>query len=173
MLTGEKDPQLATPEGKVVGPAIDGVIIRPCTTIVDERGERFEIYSPAWKLMEAPLVYAYHVMIRPGKVKGWVYHELQDDRLTLVSGAVKVVLYDMREGSPTHGVVQEINLSERNRALVTIPSRVVHAVQNIGNVDATFVNLPTRAYDHANPDKYRVDMKAGTIPYKFDRGLGW
>ena len=173
MITGEKDPQLATPEGKVVGPVIDGVVVRPANTIVDERGEMFEIYDPAWGIMAAPLVYAYHVLIRPGKVKGWVYHELQDDRLTLVSGVVRIVLYDMREGSPTQGVVQEINLSERNRALVIIPRRVVHAVQNIGDCDATFVNLPTRAYDHANPDKYRIDMKSGQIPYKFDRGLGW
>jgi dTDP-4-dehydrorhamnose 3,5-epimerase len=83
------------------------------------------------------------------------------------------VLYDMREGSPTHGVVQEINVSDRNRALVVIPRRVVHAVQNIGTCDATFVNLPSRPYDHANPDKYRIDMNSGQIPYEFDRGLGW
>lgn len=173
MITASRDPQLATPEGKVVGPTIEGVVVRPATTIVDERGEMTELYSPAWGVMEAPLVYSYHVLIRPGKVKGWVYHELQDDRLCLLSGVVRVVLYDMRDGSPTQGNVQEINLSEHNRALVVIPRRVVHAVQNIGNQDATFVNFPTRAYDHANPDKYRIDMKSGQIPYQFDRGMGW
>ena len=173
MITGAKDPQLATPEGKVVGATIEGVVVRPANTIVDERGELTELYSPAWGISEAPLVYAYHILIRPGKVKGWVYHELQDDRLILLSGVVRIALYDMREGSRTKGNVQEINLSERNRALVIIPRRVVHAVQNIGREDATFVNLPTRAYDHANPDKYRIDMKSGKIPYEFDRGMGW
>jgi dTDP-4-dehydrorhamnose 3,5-epimerase len=142
-------------------------------TIVDERGEIFELYDTAWGVMAAPMVYAYHITIRPGKVKGWVYHELQEDRLIPVSGVVRVVLYDMRDESPTRGLVQEINISERNRALVVIPRRVVHAVQNIGAGDATFVNLPTRAYDHVNPDKYRIDMKSGRIPYEFDRGIGW
>lgn len=173
MIRGEKDPQLITPEGKVVGPTVEGVVVRPANTVVDERGEIFEVYNPAWGVTDAPLVYAYHILIRPGKVKGWVYHELQDDRLVVLSGAVRIVLYDMREGSPTQGVVQEINVSERNRALVFIPRRVVHAVQNIGDRDATFINLPTRAYDHVNPDKYRIDMKSGRIPYEFDRGLGW
>jgi len=173
MIQGEKDEQTVTPEGELVGPTIDGVVVRPANTIVDERGEIFELYDPAWGVLDAPLVYAYHILIRPGKVKGWVYHELQDDRLAVVSGAVRIVLYDMRDGSPTQGAVQEINLSERNRALVVIPRRVVHAVQNIGDVDATFVNMPSRPYDHVNPDKYRIDIRSGQVPYEFDRGLGW
>jgi dTDP-4-dehydrorhamnose 3,5-epimerase len=173
MIKGEKDPQLVTPDGKVVGPTIEGVVVRRTNTLVDERGEIFELYNPAWGVMDAPLVYAYHILIRPGKVKGWVYHELQEDRLVPLSGAVRIVLYDMRQGSPTQGVVQEINISERNRAMVVIPRLVVHAVQNIGHEDASFINMPTRPYDHANPDKFRIDLNSGQIPYEFDRGLGW
>lgn len=173
MISGLRDPQLATPEGKLVGKTIEGVVVRPATTIVDERGEICEVYNPAWGVMDAPLVYVYQVGLRPGKIKGWVYHKEQDDRLFLSQGALKIVLYDMRDGSPTAGVIQEVCLSERNRGLLVIPRLVVHAVQNIGTQDALFINLPTKAYNHRTPDKFRISMTSGEIPYDFNRGPGW
>ncbi len=80
---------------------IAGVTIRMATTQIDERGEVCEIYNPAWGFMDAPLVYVYQALIRPGKIKGWVYHELQDDRLFVSLGTLKIVLFDTREDSPT------------------------------------------------------------------------
>jgi dTDP-4-dehydrorhamnose 3,5-epimerase len=44
---------------------------------------------------------------------------------------------------------------------------VYHAVQNIGIVDAVFINMPTRPYDHGDPDKLRLPLKNGLIPYSF------
>jgi dTDP-4-dehydrorhamnose 3,5-epimerase len=29
------------------------------------------------------------------------------------------------------------------------------------------INLPTRPFDRANPDKYRVDPHSGAIPFDF------
>jgi len=63
-------------------------------------------------------------------------------------------------------------VSERNRALVVFPQGVYHAIQNIGESEATFVNMPTRAYDHADPDKYRLPIRNDLIPYAFDDGPG-
>ena len=77
------------------------------------------------------------------------------------------MLYDARPESPTHGRVQEIYLSERNRALMVIPRGVFHAVQNVGTFDAAFVNLPTRPYSHADPDKFRLPHDTDQIPYRF------
>jgi len=71
-------------------------------------------------------------MIRPGKTKGWVYHEHQHDRIVVSCGFLKWVLYDQREESPTFKMINEITMSERNRKLLLIPRRVVHAVHNIG-----------------------------------------
>ena len=34
------------------------------------------------------------------------------------------------------------------------------------------VNLPTRAYDHAHPDKYRLPLDTDLIPFRFDEKLG-
>jgi dTDP-4-dehydrorhamnose 3,5-epimerase len=173
MLQPRRDSQTVTPSGESVAPLIDGVIVRMATTLPDERGELCEVYNPAWELSDAPLVYAYQVIIRPHKVKGWVVHHEQDDRLFVSLGVVKIVLYDDRLNSPTYRQINEICLGERNRGLVVIPRGVYHAIQNIGSSDALFFNLPTRPYDHAHPDKYRLPLDTDLIPYRFASGLGW
>lgn len=81
-----KDRQTVTPEGVHTDPRIAGVVVRPAVTHVDERGELCEIYNPAWGAHESPMVYAYQSMIRPGKVKGWIVHHLQDDRVFVTWG---------------------------------------------------------------------------------------
>ena len=172
-LSSRKDPQSVEPSGKRVGQLIDGVVVRDAVTHEDERGDLTEIYDPAWGIMEAPLVYVYQTTIRPGRVKGWVYHKLQHDRLFVSNGWLKIVLYDMRPASPTHGLVNEIFASERRRRLVTIPPLVLHAVENLGLNEGVFVNMPTRPYNHADPDKYRVALDAPDVPYSFDKGRGW
>lgn len=161
-----------TPEGVRTEPRIAGVAVRAAMTHSDERGELCEIFNPAWKFHEAPLVYVYQSMVRPHKVKGWVVHHLQEDRLFVSLGTLRIVLYDGREDSPTQGMINELFLGERNRAMIVIPSGVYHAVQNVGESDAYFINLPTRAYDHANPDKYRLPLDTDLIPFRFDEKLG-
>ena len=52
----------------------------------DERGTIREIYDLRWGFTDDPLVYVYHVTIRPGQVKGWVVHLKQNDRLFAVLG---------------------------------------------------------------------------------------
>ena len=152
-LTGTKDPPTVTPEGKRLEPLIDGVIVRPAVVQQDERGEICELYDPAWGVVPDPLVYVYAASIRPGRVKGWVYHKAQVDRLFALLGTLKIVLYDLRDESATRGMINEIFLGERARGLVVIPAMVAHAVQNVGDKEATFINMPTRPYRHADPDK--------------------
>ena len=171
MLKGRKDKASVTASGARLEERIAGVTVRLATTQFDERGEVCEIYDPAWGLLPDPLVYVYTSLIRPGRVKGWVYHERQFDRLFILSGFLKIVLYDIREESATRGMVNEIHLTERNRALIVIPPFVVHGVQNVGGIDGVFVNMPSRPYDHANPDKFRVER--ADVPYSFDKGSGW
>lgn len=168
-----KDPQTITPEGDFVRSLIDGVIVRPAQTIEDRRGEIVEMYRPAWGLHADPLVFVYQVLIRPGAVKGWVVHERQEDRLFMSMGVLRWALYDARPDSPTHGQVNDLVFSDRNRGLLVIPRGVYHAVRNIGTGDALFINMPTRPYDHADPDKFRLPLENGVIPFSFDDGPGW
>ena len=168
-----KDAQTVTAAGERPAPKIVGVRVRLAVSHLDERGELTEIYDPAWNFDPEPVVYVYQTTVRPGRVKGWVVHYRQEDRMFISMGAAKIVLYDAREDSPTRGAIEEIHLGERRRGLLRIPRGVYHAVENIGDSDLLFVNMPTRAYQHADPDKYRLPLDTPQIPYRFDTRRGW
>lgn len=169
-----KDQQTVTTSGERLQSYIDGVRLHYVNTQVDERGTLVEIYNPAWNFHEAPLVYVYQMTIRPNHVKGWVVHFEQDDRLFLNQGTVKIVLYDDRPDSSTYQRINEIFMSEYRRGLIIFPKGVYHAIHNIGNEDASLINMPTKPFNHANPDKYRLPLENDVIPYRFDTNkLGW
>ncbi|MSP14779.1 MAG: dTDP-4-dehydrorhamnose 3,5-epimerase [Chloroflexi bacterium] len=168
-----KDRQTVTPDGQDVHPRIDGVVIRRAPPVEDKRGEIVEVYNPAWGLHPQPLVYVYQSTLRPGAIKGWIVHEKQDDRLFMVSGFMRWALFDNRPESATYKLLNVFTFSERNRALLVIPQGVFHGVQNIGATEAIFINMPTRPYNHADPDKLRLPIKNDLIPFDFDDGPGW
>ena len=161
-----KRPQSVTAEGDYVAPIIEGVRIRPAITHPDTRGSICEIYSEQWDFAEEPLVYVYEITIRPGVTKGWIKHELQDDRLFTMQGAIRLTLYDDRPDSPTTGVVTDRCFDDHTRSLVRIPAGVWHAIGNVGLTDARLVNCPTRPYDHEQPDKWDLPLDSELIPLK-------
>jgi dTDP-4-dehydrorhamnose 3,5-epimerase len=168
-----QDRQTVTSDGLSVTPRIHGVVIQSSVTHEDDRGTLCEIMSPHRPPHPAPLVYVYQFTIRPGKIKGWHIHHLHDDRIFISQGHVKVVLYDNRPDSPTFGLVNEIYRTEQDRTLMVIPAFVFHAHENIGSTDALFVSMPTRAYNHASPDVYRLPIDTDQIPYSFKDRRGW
>ena len=163
-----KDLQTVTPDGKSTAPMIEGVILRTLAPQADERGEICEVFNPAWGVHPAPLVYVYQATVRPGYVKGWIVQRHQDDRLFVSIGRIRIVLYDDRADSPTRGMLNSFTVTERNRALVVIPRGVFHAVQNVGESEAVYINMPTAPYNHANPDKYRLPLRNDLIPFDFE-----
>ena len=169
----KKDVQTVTADWELVAPRIEGVEWKFIPPLADERGEITEIYRASWGLHADPLVYVYQTLVRPGKVKGWVVHRSQDDRIFHSSGTLQWVLFDDRADSPTRGLLNDFTLSERRRALFVIPRGVYHAVRNVGVQDATFINLPTRPYDHEDPDKYRLPLANDHIPFRFSDSPGW
>ncbi len=156
-----------TPDGVPVGPRIHDVVMRTLVTQPDPRGEVCELYSEGWGVHPEPLVFSYLATVQPGVAKAWIRHLRQDDRIAVIFGRLLWVLYDDREGSPTRGTVQRFTTTERNRLLFTIPVGVWHGVQNVGEVEAAFVNMPTRPYDHAAPDKERLPADSDAIPFRF------
>ena len=168
-----KDEQSVTPDGHSLRQLIDGVVVRHQAPVEDERGEICEIYNPAWGVLDAPIVYVYQTSIRPGRAKGWVVHMDQDDRLFISRGTIRFGLYDDRPESTTYKMLNVFTISDRNRALIVIPRRVYHGLQNVGDTEAVFINMPTQPYNHANPDKYRLPLKNDLIPFAFDDDIGW
>jgi dTDP-4-dehydrorhamnose 3,5-epimerase len=147
---------------------IDGVRYVPLKPKADHRGSLTEVVDLTHPFWDEPVVYAYRFTIRPGRIKGWGMHRLQADRYFIVAGRVRVVLHDGRVGSLTHRAFGEFNFTEEAPGLLYIPPGVWHADQNIGQAEAAVVNFPTRPYDHAQPDKARIDPHSGEIPFDWE-----
>jgi dTDP-4-dehydrorhamnose 3,5-epimerase len=57
--------------------------------------------------------------------------------------------------------------------MICYPSGVYHALENVGTTDVICLNTPTRAYNHEDPDKYRLPLDNDLIPFKFRGKTGW
>lgn len=168
-----RDVQKVSSDGIAVSRLTEGVRFKELPTHADARGTVVEMFNPQWDWHPDPLVFAYSFTIRPGLVKGWNLHKEHEDRYFVLQGEMDLVLYDPRPDSSTCGEVCRIALSEHNRRLVNVPRNVWHADHNLGTKDVVVVNFPTKPYDHANPDKYRLPIDSDLIPYSFRGARGW
>ena len=152
-------------DSKELGLGIAGVEVKRLTIHADPRGIMTPVIDTRDSFWDEPIVYAYRFSILPGRIKGWGMHDLQTDRYFIVSGSVRVALFDGRQDSPSAGSIVQVNFTDRTPGLVKIPPGVWHADQNWGETEAQVVNFPTRPYDPDNPDKYRIDPHGGAIPF--------
>ena len=143
---------------------IHGVQTKQLAAHADERGALMEILrSDDAIFTEFGQVYVSYNY--PGVVRAWHYHRLQEDLWVVVTGMVKAVLFDDREGSPTRGELNEFFLGEQNRILLRIPVGVMHGYKTIGTETSLLLNFPTRLYDHQDPDELRLPYVSDQVPY--------
>jgi dTDP-4-dehydrorhamnose 3,5-epimerase len=154
-------------------PLLDGMVFHETATHHDERGSLTEMIDGRWTSHPDPIVYGYGVTIRPGIVKGWALHKTHEDRYFVVQGQMELLVFDPRPESKTVGKLARIVLSGDRPRLLNIPRCVWHADRNIGTTEVLLMNFPTRPYDHANPDKYRLPLDTPLIPFDFGGAKGW
>ncbi len=150
---------------------ISGVRIKELRLIPDERGGLMEMLRSDDELY-IKFGQVYITTVYPGVVKGWHYHKIQTDNFVAVKGMIKLVLYDSRKDSPTHGEVNELFIGEKNSLLVQIPPYILHGFKGVGLEEAYVINIPTEPYNPANPDEYRTDPHNNDIPYDWDKKDG-
>ncbi len=150
---------------------IEGVLVKPLNPIVDERGYLMEMIrsnDPDFKGFGQ----TYLTAVNEGVTKAWHYHEFQTDNFICVSGLIKLVLYDCREGSATEGMVNEFFLGENSPIRVQIPPGVLHGFKGISAPKSLIVNVPDQLYNYEKPDEYRVDPHHNDVPYDWARQDG-
>jgi len=168
LWASEKDSPTVDANGRRLDLTIAGVEhVRLGPAQVDHRGSLLEVIDTRVPFWHEPIVYAYRFTILPGRIKGWGVHEHQTDRYLVVAGRIRVVLYDGREASGTFGQINQVHFADEALGLLSIPPGVWHADQNTGRTEAVVVNFPTKAYDHQNPDKRRLDPHGDEIPFDF------
>lgn len=143
---------------------IAGVKVRELNPIPDERGWLMEIMRSDWEEFET-FGQVYVTTVHPGIVKAWHMHKHQWDHFVCIRGKVKVALYDDREESETHRMVNEFFIGERNYKLIKIPPKVYHGFKGIGEKTAYVVNVPDKLYNYEDPDEYRLEPDTDKIEY--------
>lgn len=126
---------------------IDGVQIRPIDRFEDERGWLAELYRvDELSGREAPVM-AYVSVTHPGIARGPHEHIDQADLFAFLGpGRFRIVLWDNRPKSPTHGHRTEALVGERNPCVVYVPNGVVHAYRCESKTPGWVINLPDRLY---------------------------
>lgn len=150
---------------------IEGVKTKKLKVIPDERGRLMEIVRCDEEIFEK-FGQVYLSTTYPGVVKGWHYHKVQTDNIACVKGMLKLVLFDNRENSATHGEVNEFFIGEHNPMLVQVPKGVYHGWKCVSTEEAMVINCPSEAYNYSQPDEYRLDPHQNDIPYKWERRDG-
>ena len=145
---------------------ITGVKIVELSTHNDERGFFREIFRFPEQFEGLPVGQLSHSMVKEGVVKVWHGHVYQSQWNYVVSGQIKVVLYDNREDSATHQKTMEfIAGDEANPTAYFFPPGVLHGYMCIqGPMQIIYVT--SGVYDlEEEVRKSNEDIK---IDYKWD-----
>lgn len=145
---------------------IDGVLIHHLRQIPDERGKIMHMLRADDPHFEC-FGEIYFSVANPGAIKGWHLHKKMTLNYAVVSGMIRLVLYDARPDSPTRGEVQEIHAGDANYVLVRVPPGVWNAFQGLGSTPAIVANCATIPHD---PEEIvRLDPFTNSIPYDWKR----
>lgn len=141
---------------------IDGMRVTPLRRIPDERGAVFHMLRADSEGFER-FGEIYFSMVYPGAIKAWHLHREMTLNYAVPVGMIKLVCYDDREGSQTHGNLVELHTGELDYALVTIPPLVWNGFKGEGASPALVANCATVA--HAPDEIVRRDPACSDIPY--------
>lgn len=110
----------------------------------DDRGYFVETYRREWFPQGREMVQGNRGNRKAGCIVGLHYHLHQADYWYVPFGHARVVLHDLREGSPTDGATQTLDLGEvdggpNNHVGVFIPPGVAHGFASISDMTITYL----------------------------------
>lgn len=143
---------------------IDGVKIVPLRQIVDERGKIMHMLK-ATDPHFAGFGEIYFSCAWPGVVKAWHIHQRMTVNNAVIAGRAKLVLYDLRENSPTRGELQEVFFGEDNYVLVQIPPGIANGYKAYGTSMVVMANCASIPHDPE--EMLRRPADDASIPYNW------
>jgi dTDP-4-dehydrorhamnose 3,5-epimerase len=143
---------------------ISGVVLKPLKVFCDDRGFLMEVLRADDPFFRGFGQTTYTVAY-PGTIKAFHWHQRQDDLWFVAAGMAQVVLYDLREDSPTYRQTDVYYLGDHNRQLLVIPTGVAHGYRVLGNEPALLLYHTTEAYDPSNPDEKRIAYNDPSIGF--------
>ena len=142
---------------------IDGVKIVKLTKHKDERGFFQEIFRFKEQFKSVPVGQLSHSLVQEGVIKGWHGHLYQSQWNYVVTGQIRVTLYDNRPNSSTYKEIMEfISGDEVKPIAYFFPPGVLHGYKCIqGPMQIIYVT--SGAYDLE--DEIRIDLIDNNIGY--------
>jgi len=153
------------------GNMISGAAIEVGTVYPDDRGYFTELFRVGASPLTEPLKHCENLQISlaasyAGTIKAIHYHFEQTDYWAPIQGTFQVVLWDLREGSPTHGRVNTFYLGLLRPWRLKIPPGVGHGYKVVGPETGILVYLTDRFY---NPkDEGRLPFNHPYLNYDWD-----
>lgn len=147
---------------------IEGVVFKELFTYPDERGFFREIIRATDDFFKEGFGQFSHSLVYSGVAKAWHIHKRQVDWWYVATGVLKVVLYDGREDSSTHGEILEFLMGDNQPGRVLrVPPGVAHGCKAIsGPVHLFYVTSQT--YDPS--DEGRIPHDDPIIGYDWTGG---
>jgi dTDP-4-dehydrorhamnose 3,5-epimerase len=136
---------------------INGVMLKDLQTHSDNRGFFREILRTDDHFFAEGFGQWSHSLMFDGVIKAWHYHDIQTDWWYVVSGVLRVGLYDLRESSSTHRNTMEVYLGDLQPArVIKIPPGVAHGCKTVqGPVNLLYVT--SRIYDPSDEKRLAFD----------------
>ena len=145
---------------------IEGVGIQPLKEITDRLGSVLHMLrsdSPFFdKFGEI-----YFSEINPKTTKAWKLHEKVTQNITVPMGKIRLVIYDDRPESSTHGNTAEYQIGRNgNYYLIHIPPMLWYGFQSLDNQKSLIANCTDLPHD---PSESRLlPLDSGKIPFQWD-----
>jgi dTDP-4-dehydrorhamnose 3,5-epimerase len=139
-----------------------GVKVTPLRRIPDERGVIMHMLKSTDETF-TEFGEIYFSCGYPDAVKAWHIHKEMTMNDCCIVGMVKLVMYDMREDSQTHGNLMELFMGEQNYCVVQIPPGVANGYKPFGDKMAIVANCASIPHDK-NEIIY-IDPFTNEIPY--------
>ncbi len=147
--------------------AIEGVVVKPLVRHCDERGYLLEVARDDEGLLER-FGQSTFTLTYPGVIKAFHWHRKQHDLWFVAQGEARVVLYDLREDSPTYRRTQVIFAGEHLPLAILIPPGVAHGYQVLGNRPVGLFYHTTYSYNPSSPDEERIPYDDPSIGFDWD-----
>ena len=144
---------------------IEGVIVQPFMQIADNRGSVLHMMTRDSKFL-IQFGEVYFSEIHSGKIKAWKRHKKQTQNLTVPLNKIRLVIYDNRSSSSTHGKIAEYELGRPNHYhLVHIPPMLWYGFQTLGDQTALIANCADQPHDPEDTELLPAD--SNEIPYQW------
>lgn len=127
------------PSSVTASDVIAGVYVVSPQVFGDDRGQFVETYRREWVPGAQEMIQSNRADRRAGSIVGLHYHLHQADYWYVPFGTARMVLHDLRIGSPTDGATFTLGLSGENHLGVFIPPGVAHGFSALTDMTITYL----------------------------------